>query len=434
MTAPTRTGATTHQAAQPQQSSDIVGPRTERDLRRFEAYCRWSIHSLVLCAGFVLSFAGLARSGLLDGNPTETSLMFMAICTVVVLVYTGFGIAVTEYICREITMPRWVAWGFGLSAALVTFGPAAFLPAGEIFEYGAGPYWVFGPLGLACTALVCALTKQWRRVAAGAVVAALVLLLVYVGGPAHAPMQVAVAMVAMTFWFCVFVIPAAMSTRWMIDVVRRLWQSREVAADLAVAEERLRFSRDLHDVFGRTLSTGAVKSERAAELTRRGDDRAVDEMMAVRELAQTALSDVRGLVRGYRRIELGDEIAGARSVLRSAGIRLRMDDVDDLDHLTARLSQPAAEALAWVVREGTTNVLRHGQGGDVVLDLRTVDDRVKLTLTNGLPRGAAAGSGSGLIGLRERLEAVGGTLNAGSQGSGFALVASVPADATDVPR
>lgn len=73
MTAPTRTGATTHQAAQPQQSSDIVGPRTERDLRRFEAYCRWSIHSLVLCAGFVLSFAGLARSGLLDGNPTETS-------------------------------------------------------------------------------------------------------------------------------------------------------------------------------------------------------------------------------------------------------------------------------------------------------------------------------------------------------------------------
>lgn len=47
MTAPTRTGATAHQAAQPQQSSDIVGPRTERDLRRFEAYCRWSIHSLV---------------------------------------------------------------------------------------------------------------------------------------------------------------------------------------------------------------------------------------------------------------------------------------------------------------------------------------------------------------------------------------------------
>ncbi|WP_284302842.1 sensor histidine kinase [Mobilicoccus caccae] len=231
----------------------------------------------------------------------------------------------------------------------------------------------------------------------------------------------------MTTWLCIVIVPTAMATRWMIDVVRRLWRSRQVAADLAVAEERLRFSRDLHDVFGRTLSTVAVKSELAAELARRGDDRAAEEMMAVREIAQSALTDVRGLVRGYRRIQLDDEVIGARSVLRAAGIRTRVLGLDDPEAVAARLSDPAAEALAWVVREGVTNVLRHGQAGEVRITVDEAPDHVVLTIENtSLNAVTRTPGGTGLIGLRERVEAVGGSLEAGPSESGFALVAGVP--------
>lgn len=236
----------------------------------------------------------------------------------------------------------------------------------------------------------------------------------------------------MAFWIALLMVPTARLTAWMIAVIRRLRQAGEVSADLAVAEERLRFSRDLHDVFGRTLSSVAVKSELAAELARRGDDRAVAEMTAVRQLTQTALSDVRGLVRGYRRIELADEVVGARALLRAAGIRARTHGLEDPRAAATGLPEQAADALAWVVREGVTNVLRHGDGSEATLALATRPEGVELTIENSRVREQAqAEPGSGLIGLRERVEAVGGSLEAGQHGTGFRLVARVPATSLD---
>ncbi|MDD9205445.1 histidine kinase, partial [Georgenia sp. 10Sc9-8] len=115
---------------------------------------------------------------------------------------------------------------------------------------------------------------------------------------------------------------------------------RTVHARLAVAEERLRFSRDLHDVVGRTFSAIAVKSELAAELARRGQDGAVDQMLEVRGLAQDSLREVRGVVAGYRAVDLAAELDGARSVLRSAGVRTRV--VGD----GTALPDPVQQALA----------------------------------------------------------------------------------------
>src|SRR5690625_6761662 len=95
---------------------------------------------------------------------------------------------------------------------------------------------------------------------------------------------------------------------WMVLVVWDMDRRRAVDARLAVAEEQLRFSRDLHDVFGRTLSTVAVKSELAAALAERDDPRGVQEMLAVRELGEDGVGGVRGVVKGYRGGDLPAEV------------------------------------------------------------------------------------------------------------------------------
>lgn len=420
--------ATTH--ATGARADDIVGPRSERERRRFEAYCRWSMHVILLGAGVVAAAGSLSagRAGVrAHGWSPETGLLIGAVSAGVAIVWTALAIALTELLCTERPVPPVVVRSFAVISVIGMVGQAALVPSTGIREQGAGPFIGLGPAILIGTAAVAALTKRWRLVLAGTVIGLIVLYLVYVVGPPGLSTPAAAAVMVMTTWLCIVVVPTAMATRWMIDVVRRLWRSRQVAADLAVAEERLRFSRDLHDVFGRTLSTVAVKSELAAELARRGDDRAAEEMMAVREIAQSALTDVRGLVRGYRRIQLDDEVIGARSVLRAAGIRTRVLGLDDPEAVAARLSDPAAEALAWVVREGVTNVLRHGQAGEVRITVDEAPDHVVLTIENtSLNAVTRTPGGTGLIGLRERVEAVGGSLEAGPSESGFALVARVP--------
>jgi two-component system sensor histidine kinase DesK len=211
---------------------------------------------------------------------------------------------------------------------------------------------------------------------------------------------------------------------WILEVVRELDAARDATTRLAVAEERLRISRDVHDVVGRALATVAVKSELAAELARRGDARAVDEILAVRTLAQESSREVRGVVAGYRSVDLATELAGARSVLSAAGIAVRVLGV------VPPLDPPRQQALAWVVREAVTNVVRHSAAGECVLRLEQTGGATVLTVTNDGVRRAApvpGPGGNGLAGLRERLAAVGGAVTTRSDGDRFVLTARVPA-------
>ena len=220
---------------------------------------------------------------------------------------------------------------------------------------------------------------------------------------------------------------------WMLAVVWEQDRARTVHARLAVAEERLRFSRDLHDVVGRTLSAIAVKSELAAELARRGQEGAVDQMLDVRQLAQESLREVRGVVSGLRTADLAAELTGARSVLRSAGIDTRVIGED------ARLPDDVQRALAWVVREAVTNVVRHAHARRCTIDLDVVaathpepGPGVVLTVTNdGAPPRGSGAPGSGLVGLTERLAEVGGSLSATADDGVFTLRATVPVPAAD---
>jgi two-component system sensor histidine kinase DesK len=215
---------------------------------------------------------------------------------------------------------------------------------------------------------------------------------------------------------------------WMLAVVWELDRSRHVQASLAIAEERLRFARDLHDVVGRTLSVVALKSELAAQLARRGRAEAVEEMLEVRRIAQDSLAELRAVVRGYRSANLDVELAGARSLLASAGIECQV--VGDSSGLPADVQG----TLGWVVREATTNVLRHSEARGATITLHPAPDgTVTLTMDNdGAGSGPVTGDGrvlfgSGLTGLAERLAALGGTVTAELRPTGgFRLTARLP--------
>ena len=212
----------------------------------------------------------------------------------------------------------------------------------------------------------------------------------------------------------------------LIALNTELRDAREELARHAVAEERMRFARDLHDLLGHSLSLIALKSELARRLAEVDPRRAGQEMADVEEAARRALAEVREAVSGYRQVSSAQALAEARAALTGAGIDVRLPDAVPV------LPGTVDAALGWVVREATTNVLRHSRAGRVTVDL--VEDGVRAVLTvtdDGIgtaERVTLVGStGSGLAGLRERVGALGGDLAAGPvDGGGYRVRAEVP--------
>nr|WP_245653203.1 histidine kinase [Herbidospora sakaeratensis] len=243
---------------------------------------------------------------------------------------------------------------------------------------------------------------------------AILVLAVPLAAVADVPLLVVgAAVVSVTLWAC-------WSGGWMLQVLRELQRAHDDRAALALATERLRISRDLHDVFGRTLAAIAVKSELAAELVRRGSTgRAADELAGVRRLAEEAGGEVRRVVRGEVGVTWEGEVAGARALLGSAGIRCVVSG--------GPVPEACAEALAWVVREGVTNVLRHSTATEVALTTMTGDGEIHLTIANdgatAEPATDYGAAGTGLRAMAERIGALGGRVTAGRDGDRFLLEA-----------
>jgi len=193
------------------------------------------------------------------------------------------------------------------------------------------------------------------------------------------------------------------------------------------------------DLVGLTRGPRYGSSELAVQLARRGRPEAVDQMTEVQRIARESQQEVREVVRGYREADLGTELVGAQGVLTAAGIDC------EVNGSAAGLPVQVQSALGWVVREATTNVLRHGDAGRCAVSLRVTEGRAVLTVENdGVPDeesggrsagqadggsgpGVEPGRGSGLAGLRERLTEVDGVLSAGPAGGGlFRVTADVP--------
>jgi two-component system sensor histidine kinase DesK len=205
------------------------------------------------------------------------------------------------------------------------------------------------------------------------------------------------------------------------DAKLRLAQ-REIE-HLAAVAERERIARDLHDVLGHTLSLIILKSELASKLAERDPQRAAREIRDVEQVSRKALGEVREAIRGYR-ATLDDEAARARSLLDAAGIRGEFD-------LRARPPDRARdEVLALVLRETVTNAVRHS-GARVCRVVADASDAACWLVVEDDGRGAAAlaareaREGAGLRGMRERIEALGGTLTVDAS-RGMRLTATLP--------
>lgn len=215
------------------------------------------------------------------------------------------------------------------------------------------------------------------------------------------------------------------------ETVMELRATRQELARTAVEKERLRFSRDLHDLLGHTLSVIVVKSEAARRLAPRDIDAALLQVADIESVGRQALTEIREAVTGYREGSLATELDRARSALTAAG-------VEPVVRRSGPPLAPQAEALlGWVVREAVTNVVRHSNATTCSFVVDGTGERVRLTVTDD-GRGQAAEppapgiGGTGLKGLTERLAAAGGSLTAGpGQGGGFVVVAELPVDTTD---
>jgi len=177
----------------------------------------------------------------------------------------------------------------------------------------------------------------------------------------------------------------------------RLRLAQDEVEHLAKVAERERIARDLHDLLGHTLSLIVLKSELAAKLAERDPARAVVEIRDVERISRDALGEVRRAVQGYRALTLAESLAGARQALSAAGIAL------EAEVAPVRADATTEAVVALVLREATTNVIRHAhasrcwlriveQAGTLRFEMR--DDGV----------GSQGTPGAGLAGMRARVE------------------------------
>jgi two-component system sensor histidine kinase DesK len=193
--------------------------------------------------------------------------------------------------------------------------------------------------------------------------------------------------------------------------------TQEEVARLARTAERERIARDLHDLLGHTLSVIVLKSELASKLAHRDTEAAIREIKDVEAISRQALSEVRAAVTGFRS-SVPTEISRAETALAAAGIAF----VPEVEAMALAPGQESVLALA--IREAVTNVVRHAGAHSCRLRLFRSQGDARLVIEDD-GRGGLAAEGSGLSSMRERLAALGGTLERSGE-NGTRLLIQIP--------
>ncbi|WP_433394009.1 sensor histidine kinase [Micromonospora sp. KLBMP9576] len=319
---------------------------------------RWVVAGAVGIVVFVVAQCGALYAAItpwLAGSTRRRLLVAFAVAAVLSVPLVG-----------PVGAPQWSTWGF-LGASVI--GSVPMLPRWEI----------------ALPAVVLTVA------AAGGVAAA-------TGAPVRGQVVIVVVVgLSVAAWNALQL--------WLWGLLVAAQRGRAAQGRLAATEERLRFARDVHDLLGHSLSVIALKAELASRLAATDAGRASSEAAEVQRLAASALVELREVVHGYRAVDLGDQIAAVEQVLRSSGIRcavaLPPDDVP---------SEIARQFVA-VLREASTNVLRHSRAAWCTIEISQDEDEVRMSMTNDGAEGASPDRHSfGLRGLAERLAEAGGTL------------------------
>jgi two-component system, NarL family, sensor histidine kinase DesK len=215
-----------------------------------------------------------------------------------------------------------------------------------------------------------------------------------------------------------------------VELVSKLRETRAELARMAVADERLRIARDLHDLLGHSLSLITLKAELAGRLLDADRERAAREIADLESVARRSLGEVRAAVTSYRQPRLAAELAAARHMFAAAGMDCQVHAPTSIE------LPPAADALlAWTVREGVTNVVRHSGARTVTITITvTVQDASAEITDDGVGPACDADPrpgehhGSGLSGLTERAREAGAEISTGEGpgGKGFRLQVRIP--------
>jgi signal transduction histidine kinase len=215
--------------------------------------------------------------------------------------------------------------------------------------------------------------------------------------------------------------------------VASLEREREDRARAAVAEERARIARELHDVVGHSVSVMTVQASAVRRLLREDQEREREALEVVEQTGREALAEMRRLVGVLRRPEEASALAPQPSLeyldklvqqVREAGLPVELRVEGEASKLA-----PGVDLTAYrVVQEGLTNALKHAQAGRAEVLVRYRGSRVELVVTDdGDGDGAGEGGGHGLVGMRERVAVYGGDLDAGPKpGGGYELRAQLP--------
>ncbi|MEV0224525.1 histidine kinase [Streptomyces sp. NPDC050704] len=387
-------------------------------LASFRRYTWWALPGTT--AGLLVLFVG---DWILDGDvavwaraPAAAALVVEVVASVVLL---SRRLALLPGAGTSPASPP-VGWLITASAAGAVL---AGLPL-ALRDYG---LWAVAPAIVVAIVATYLPPRRRRPLIAGAVILAplpggLVSLVAGDGELPYAALFPA-GLVAFTAW-------VTLGPLWAWDTARRLNEARRLEAELAVKDERLRFAADLHDIQGHHLQVIALKSELAGRLVEVDPERAAAEMKEVRRLAADALSDTRAVVQGYRRTTLDDEIANATRVLAAADIDATMTlepATADTALVDSALPDSTRHLLGLVMREATTNVLRHSRARHAEVDYRVTGGLARLRVSNdGADEHPAATTGTGLSTLGERLRAAGGELTWARDGEHFTVAAALP--------
>jgi two-component system sensor histidine kinase DesK len=385
----------------------------------------WVWRRIILIGAIVL-FMGASAGGLIAQHAPLPEILFLLPGTALFIVGVFWvGLRADTAIHQQVPWP-WLALVGTLGIALFAVGGLSWLTA------------------LAIVAAVSArFSATPRPVFAGAALCAAAGLIV--GLARHMSLGNTLVSAAVPVLAAFFAYSAARRNQMLVTLQR----TRAELARAAAAEERLRIARDLHDLLGHSLSLITLKAELAGRVVHSDADRASRELADLESVARRSLSEVRQAVAGYRQPDFAGELAAARQLFTAAGIEATITVPD-----TLKLSPATGALLAWAVREGCTNIVRHAAAANVAIT--AAEGRAGTTLeisddgtgpaqagtafapaggvvsiparTPGAPGpGRDAAPGSGLAGLAERISALGGELSAGPlPPCGFLLRITIP--------
>ena len=210
----------------------------------------------------------------------------------------------------------------------------------------------------------------------------------------------------------------------LVRFIDELQATRSELAELAFSRERLRISRDLHDLLGQSLSAISLKGDLAIRLLSSNTEAAQHEIESMTVVARDAIRGVRAVAREEHTVSLTSEIGGAAALLAAAGIAATID-VE-----LSELPPPVEETMAWAIREGVANILLHSAARSCSIVAARRNDALCLEIVNDGAR-QPTGEGHGLAGLTARARALSGTVTTAREDGGrFSLLVQIPEGGT----